>query len=77
MSRILSQSKEAHELLVKEAVLGLMARAGKLILRNPIKSLGVGATVGFNALDWKSGTKKLTDAANGGQNIMPTGRVNL
>ena len=70
---IFTELKEKHQILIKEAFmgflakkgLGLMARAGKVIVKNPMKSLGAG----FTANSVLSGTQKLTDTASGGRNI--------
>lgn len=79
---IFDNLKQKHEFIVKEAIVGflargagsLMARAGKVIVKNPIKSLGAGFTVD-SAL---SGTKKLTDTASGGHNLAASaGRVTM
>ena len=69
MSELLKLTGPNHRALVKEAFIGtglrLMSRVGKVIVKNPLKTLGVGFTMG----DALSGTKRITDAASGARNI--------
>jgi len=57
--------KDIHRELVKEAFVGALARVGKVIVKNPLKSLS-GA---FSAGDVLQGTKRLNQATAGGHNM--------
>ena len=69
MSRLLDIVGVNHENLVKEALIGmgarLLGRAGKIIVKNPIKSLGAG----YGVSDVISGAKRIGESVSRGQDL--------
>jgi hypothetical protein len=70
---LLNSTGPRHEAMVKEALIGsavgglarIMGRAGKVIIKNPMKSIGAG----FAAGDMVSGTQRMSEATAGGRNM--------
>jgi hypothetical protein len=73
-SELLKYAGANHEELIKEAFVGalarligpLLGRVGKVIVKNPLKSLGAG----FVANDVAASAKRISDTASGGTNLM-------
>lgn len=73
--------EKIHRQMVKEAVVGavlsglkLMGRTGKVIAKNPMRSVGAG----FGANDLVSGTRSMSDAVSHGHNMAQNiGRITM
>lgn len=82
MSNLLKTTGPNHEAMIKEALLGkamvgigsLMGRAGKAVVKNPLKSLGYAAT----GSDLISRANRTSNAAATGANLAAnTGRITM
>lgn len=71
MSRLLDSTGVRE--LTKEAFIGMaakfMGRAGKVIIKNPLKSLGVAATAAFTVPDVLSGAAKMSQHTSQGSSM--------
>jgi hypothetical protein len=71
VSRILDNTNARD--LTKEAFIGmatkLMGRVGKVIIKNPVKSLGVAAGAAFTVPDVLSGAAKMSQHTSQGSNM--------
>ncbi len=73
MSGLLKLTESGHRMMVKEAIIGaavggiarLMGRTGKVIVKNPMRSIGTG----FAANDVLSGTQRMGEASASGRNL--------
>lgn len=82
MSDLLKLTGPNHESMIKEALVGkallgvgkLMGRAGKVVVKNPMKTLGVT----FTGSDILSRTNRMSSAASEGANLAQSvGRITM
>ena len=74
MKRLFEQTGPNHADFIKEAFLpllakGLMGRAGKTIVKHPLKSVGAGLTVMDSGTSMSKMNKLMSDASSGGHNL--------
>ena len=72
MKNLFEQTGPNHEALIKEAFAPLMgkllSRAGKVIQKHPLKSVGAGLTTLESGANFSKMNKAMADAASGGHN---------
>lgn len=69
---------EQQKVLIKTAIVGLMSRVGKVIVKHPVKSMVAGASGAMYAGDFFAKQRGMQDASTGGTNMLQNqGRVNL
>lgn len=63
---LLKLAGPSHEQMIKEAFLGALATLGKAVIRNPLKSVGIG----FDAMQVSDGVKNFQRTGLVGRNAM-------
>lgn len=77
MTGLLELTGPDHKEMIKEAILGkallgigsLMGRAGKVIVKNPLKSTGKAINTGFNVSSGMGTARNISDQAALGQGL--------
>ena len=69
MNSLFEQTGPNHAGLIKEAVIGAVARAGKVLIKHPLKSIFGGLTVLDSGASMKNLNKMMSDSSSGAHNI--------